>query len=130
MIPNFDQVVIAGVEQRCSIYKIENGWLVSHAPKPIKHEEPSPEEIEAARKAARNHEKEEAKKVLLLGAAAAKFAQGEEWNAPDIDEAVSQIIPRDPPPPTLAAYYPAYSPQARAFATLREALDYLATVLE
>ena len=129
---------IPGAQPKAAIFQIENGWLVSHPPKPV-HEPPLPDapktvtaRKKALREAEREAKKQELKMIVEASALSLKVAQGEEWDPPDIDKELSRIVP-----PSIAssqymgiADYADYAPVARAFPTLKDALDYLATVLE
>lgn len=140
---------IAGVEQCASLYRISSGWLVSYRPKPPEVVKPPADpEAEAkrleARKASLKRElSTQAAGMALAGKMMAKGVEGavDPWKSDDsleahLDEAVDMIVKTEgevAPSPSLAAYcYPAglgFQDQARAFSTLKEATDFLATVL-
>lgn len=124
---------VPGVNKVASIHKIASGWLVSYRPKQEipSFTSPDPEKLREQRKAAL---KEEIEKQALIYKAAAKAIHGEdeEWKDDgNLDDAVSAIVPHDAPAfGGLGNYVMAVQDEARAFATLAEALDFLKTVLE
>ena len=147
MSTNYGGSLIAGVEQRASLYRIESGWLVSYRPKPPEVVKPPVDpEAEAkrleARKASLKRELgTQAAGMALAGKMMAKGVEGavDPWKSDDsledhLDEAVDMIVKAEgdaAPSTSLASYCSGFGfqDQARAFPTLREALDFLATVL-